>query len=137
MRSPLLIEIPEEIDGTRVHLRPHRPEDITQVWEAIQESRGHLEPWLPWVHPGLSLDDERIFMVQTRVRWLLREELAMAIFERDSDRYLGGVGMQQVPGLHQVSFGAESSAAADRTRLSSSCKLVSSSSESAESTDSI
>ena len=37
-----------------------------------------------------------IFMVQTRVRWLLREALTMAIFQRDSDRDIGRVGMRHI-----------------------------------------
>ncbi len=56
MTSPILIDIPEEVIGFRVLLRPYRPEDAAALWEAIQESREHLAPWMPWVHDYHSLD---------------------------------------------------------------------------------
>ncbi|MDP8922956.1 MAG: GNAT family N-acetyltransferase [Chloroflexota bacterium] len=95
-RSPLLIELPDVLDGPRVRLRPHRPDDATPLWEAVQESREHLEPWMPWVDEYQEPDDVREYLVRARARWDLREDLAVAIVERSSGRLLGGSGLHRM-----------------------------------------
>jgi ribosomal-protein-serine acetyltransferase len=93
---PILIEVPEELHGPRVLLRPLRPEDAPAVWEAVEESRAHLAAWLPWVRTLRSLDDERAAIVRLRARWMLREDLGVGIFERATGRYLGGSGLHRI-----------------------------------------
>jgi RimJ/RimL family protein N-acetyltransferase len=94
--SPLLIELPEHVEGQRVVLRPYRPEDAPAGWEAIDESRDHLAPWMPWVHETHSIDDSREFIARARARWLLRESLGVGIFERATAGYLGGSGLERI-----------------------------------------
>ena len=95
MTSPILIDIPEEVIGFRVLLRPYRPEDAAALWEAIQESLEHLAPWMPWVHDYHSLDVARAYVARARARWLLREDLAVGIFRRDGG-FLGGSGLHRM-----------------------------------------
>jgi ribosomal-protein-serine acetyltransferase len=92
---PALIELPAELRGDRVVLRPVRPMDAEAIFAAINESRGHLRPWMPWVDNHRTVDDTREYCVRTAARWLLREDLAMSIFEVRDDRYLGGTGLHE------------------------------------------
>ena len=94
--SPLLIPLPTELAGPHVCLRPYRREDAADVWEAVEESRAQLEPWMPWVYDYQEPDDVRDEMVRAEARWLLREDLAVGIFERASGRYLGGSGLHRI-----------------------------------------
>ena len=96
MISPILIDIPEELQGPRVLVRPYRPEDAEALWEAVEESRAHLSPWLPWVHNYRSPDDARAFVMRARARWLLREDLTVGIFDRGSGGFLGGSGLHRI-----------------------------------------
>ena len=91
-QSPLLIALPDELEGASVCLRPYRMDDAVALWEAVEESRGHLAPWMPWVHDYQEPDDAREFLVRSRARWQLREDLAVAIIECESGRFLGGSG---------------------------------------------
>ena len=94
--SPLLIPLPEELDGPRVRVRCYRPDDAQALWEAVNESRAHLEPWMPWAAAYHSVDDARTTNARIQARWLLREDLTMGIFERESGRFLGGSGLHRV-----------------------------------------
>lgn len=94
--EPVLIDVPEELDGPRVRLRPLRADDAPAVWEAIEESRAHLAPWVSWVHDLHSLDDERATIARLRARWVLRESLTVGIFDRATGRYLGGSGLHRI-----------------------------------------
>lgn len=95
-RSPLLIEISEEIDGPRVRLRPYRPEDAPAVFEAVGESREHLAPWLPWVSSHATIEDTRAFTIRAAAHWKLRDDLTVGIFERGTGRFLGGAGLHRM-----------------------------------------
>ena len=94
-RSPVLIEIPEEVHGPRITVRPYRPEDAPALWEAVEESREHLAPWLPWVRHYESVEDAREFTVRARAWWMLRQDLIMGVFERESGGFLGGTGLHR------------------------------------------
>lgn len=91
-----LIELPEALHGAKVLLRPYGAGDALPVWEAVLESRTHLAPWLPWVHQYRSPDDAHSFVIRAQARWLLREDLTVGIFDRNSGRYLGGSGLHRI-----------------------------------------
>ncbi|MDA8216958.1 MAG: GNAT family N-acetyltransferase [Dehalococcoidales bacterium] len=90
------VEVPEEIVGPRVVIRPLRTDDALAMWEAIQESRAHLAPWLSWVEKYHSLADVREYVLRARAVWDLRDDLPAGIFERVSGRFLGGTGLHRI-----------------------------------------
>ncbi|MHB1415217.1 MAG: GNAT family N-acetyltransferase [Chloroflexota bacterium] len=92
----LRLEVPEEIVGPRVVIRPLRAGDAPAMWEAIQESRAHLSPWLPWVERYRCLADVREYVMRARAVWDLRGDLPAGIFERESGRFLGGTGLHRI-----------------------------------------
>jgi ribosomal-protein-serine acetyltransferase len=90
---PTLIDLPSELRGSRVFLRPYRGDDAEQVFAAIEESRDHLRPWVSWVDNNRTVDDVRDYCIRGQASWLLRTELALGIFDAVSGRYLGGTGL--------------------------------------------
>jgi ribosomal-protein-serine acetyltransferase len=95
-QSPILIEVPEQLDGPRVRLRPVRAEDAHALWEAIEESRERLIPWLPWAHGDRTSEETRLFTARAQARWVLREGLEMVVLDRQSGRVLGGTGIPRL-----------------------------------------
>ncbi len=96
VRPPPLVAIPTALSGPRVLLRPYLPRDAAAFLEAIEESRAHLEPWLPWVQSVRSLADARADLAKVRSRWRARVDLAMGIFHRETGRLLGGSGLHRI-----------------------------------------
>jgi RimJ/RimL family protein N-acetyltransferase len=89
-----LIPLFEELRGPRVIVRPYRLEDAEEVFAAIEESREHIRPWLPWVDQHQTVDDSRDFILRTQAQWLAREQdLTVGVFEASGGRYLGGSGL--------------------------------------------
>jgi RimJ/RimL family protein N-acetyltransferase len=91
--GPTLIDLPSELRGSRVVLRPYRRDDAEHVFAAIDESRDHLRPWVTWVDNNRTVDDVRDYCIRSQASWLLRTELALGIFDSVSGRYLGGTGL--------------------------------------------
>src|SRR5579864_2978456 len=88
--APILRELPAELRGERVLLRPFRPGDGAALWEACDESREHLRPWLPWIDETRAPGDSESYARRAQARWLLREDLPLGIWEIETGRLLGG-----------------------------------------------
>ena len=94
--TPILVELPTELPGERVLVRPYRPGDGDALWEAVEESREHILPWLPWGDTHKSPADSEAFARKMHARWLLREDLALAVWDRAGETYLGGSGLHRM-----------------------------------------
>ena len=90
---PLLRELPQEMVGQRVLVRPYRVGDGPALWEAIEESRTHLRPWMPWTDSHTVPADSEMYARRSAARWLLREDLSVGIWERSTGKFVGGSGL--------------------------------------------
>lgn len=88
-------DLPEEISGERVLLRPYRVGDGKALLEAIDESREKLQPWRPYEHSPVppTEDETEAYVCNEREKWDQREYLSMSIWEKETGQYLGGVGL--------------------------------------------
>jgi RimJ/RimL family protein N-acetyltransferase len=93
---PVRIDLPDELIGPRVRLRPYREADAPALWEAIDESRAALDVWMPWASEYRTPADALPSVRYLQARWLLREELTVGIFDRQSGRLLGGSGLARM-----------------------------------------
>lgn len=91
----------ELTDGT-IALRPYRPEDADELYEAVRESIAELHPWMPWCHPGYSIEESREWLASREEVWNKGTDYGFRISDSRSDRYLGGVGLNQINGLYRA-----------------------------------
>lgn len=92
---PTLIQVPDQVAGSRVLLRPYRGDDAAAMFEAIDEARDHLAPWMGWVDFHQSVDDSRDYCLRMAAAWILRSALIVGIFDRADGRFLGGTGFHE------------------------------------------
>lgn len=95
-KDPILRDLPEELRGERVLLRPYRAGDGIALWEAVEESREQLQPWRPWEGTPVSPDETEAFVRHELVKWILREYLPMSLWEKETGKYLGGAGLYRI-----------------------------------------
>jgi RimJ/RimL family protein N-acetyltransferase len=93
---PILVDLPDELNGPRVVVRPYRAGDGVALFEAVDESREHLEPWLPWGPKHKSALDSEACVRRFHAGWLTREDLTISIWERESGRFVGGAGLHRI-----------------------------------------
>ncbi len=91
-----LIDIPEQIESSRVCVRAYRSGDGNALWEAIEESRDTHRKWLSWMDNHHSATDSEAYARGASASWTLREELPLGIWERASGRLLGGTGFHRI-----------------------------------------
>ena len=88
-----LIPLFEELCGERIVVRPYREGDAQALFEAVVESRDHLRPWLPFADEHQSVEESRDWIIHQVANWLLRDDLALSIWEAATGRFLGGTGL--------------------------------------------
>ena len=87
-----LVPVFEELRGERVIVRPYCVEDAEALREAVEESRDHLRPWLPFADEHQSVEETRDFIIRTSANWLLRENFTLGIWQKTTGTFLGGSG---------------------------------------------
>jgi len=89
------LALPDRLVGDRIVVRPFQVGDGQALFEAIEESRDHLLPWLPWgaaeTSPAISEEKAR----QMRQTWDSREDLPLGIWDLHESRLLGGTGLHR------------------------------------------
>ncbi len=93
--NPILLDIPDKIIGVRIVVRPYVDSDATALWDAIDASRTHLTPWMPWLADWKVPEFARVVIRKNAAKWILREDLTMGMFESGSGRLLGGCGLHR------------------------------------------
>lgn len=99
MHATPCLESTELADAGMV-LRPWRHDDAAAMHDAVRESMGSLNAWLPWCHADYGLADARARIDVCRADWLRGELFSFAILDADG-RLLGSVGLSQVNRLHR------------------------------------
>ena len=93
---PTLTPLFEILQGERVFVRPYQQEDAAELFAAINESRDHLRPWLPFADAHQTLDESRDWIVQQQAAWLLRTKLFTGIWTAKDSHFVGGIGLEPV-----------------------------------------
>lgn len=80
-------------------LRPYQADDVLPLYEAASESIAEIYPWMPWCHPGYTIDDSRSWIGSRLGAWG-RPDYDFVIVERATGRFLGAVGLNQINRVH-------------------------------------
>lgn len=78
-----------------IRIRPYLLADAADVFAAVKESTAELAPWMPWCHPGYSIDDSRSWLQLQTVAFERGDAYEFAITSADGS-YLGGCGLNQI-----------------------------------------
>ena len=89
------------LDTQRLVLTPVEPADASDLWNAVDTSRAHLEKWLPWVPFNTDLDASWRYCEASASDWDHARALRFTIRERGTRRFLGVVGLESLAHLHQ------------------------------------
>ncbi len=82
-----------------VVLRPYQADDVFPLYEAAVESIAEIYPWMPWCHPGYTVEDSRSWVLSRLDAWG-KPDYDFVIIEQATGRLLGAVGINQINRVH-------------------------------------
>jgi len=83
-----------------IAIRPYTPDDAEALLAAVRESIAELAPWMPWCHPGYSIEDARSW-IQTTLEGR-RDGTLYDFAIIAGGRLAGGCGINQIQPLDRV-----------------------------------
>jgi RimJ/RimL family protein N-acetyltransferase len=98
--------VPYRIETERLVLRPYDPRDAPLLKDAVDRSREHLWPWMPWTPAEPEPIDDVVQRLRVfRAQFDADENWIMAVFSRDESRFLGGTGLHPRGGDDSLEIG--------------------------------
>jgi len=98
--DPLLIDIPERLDGERIVLLAPRAGLGAEMAVVIAQSLSHLRPWMPWAQEAPTAERSELVVRRMQADFILRRDLCFQIYARRADgspgRMLGGTGLHRI-----------------------------------------
>jgi RimJ/RimL family protein N-acetyltransferase len=93
-----LNKIPMDIELTdgEILIRPYKTEDIPVMFEAVCESIPEISAWLEWCHADYKIEEAETFIKSRPEAWEKEEEYGFAIFDVETKKFLGGIGLNLV-----------------------------------------
>lgn len=80
-------------------------DDAAALREAVIESLEELQPWMPWSHPGYSVEEARSW-IETRVAAFEQRTAFDFVITSGDGRYLGAIGLNQIDSVnHRANLG--------------------------------
>jgi ribosomal-protein-serine acetyltransferase len=89
------------LETSRLLLTPIDTSDARDLWAAVDASRSHLEPWLPWVPFNVDAEASFRYAEASASDWDNARACRLAIRDRIGRRFIGVVGLEAFAHLHQ------------------------------------
>lgn len=93
---PRLYDLPAELRGKRVCLRPYAVGDGVVVQQAIAESRDLLRPWMAWTDSRSTVQACEIYVREALAKWITQEDVTVGMWDCLTGRYLGGIWLYPI-----------------------------------------
>jgi len=100
---------PTRIETERLVVRVFEPDDAPAMFEAVNESRGSLLPWMVWAQTDHQSPPDSVYYIEsTRRQWEKPDSttFAMGIFEKSTGHFLGSTDLHGIrPELREAEVG--------------------------------
>lgn len=94
--DPILLDLPEQLTTDRLTLRPPRAGDGARINAAVVESARELAQWMPWARPIPSPRDTELWVRNSAVKFLARQDLNFSLYLKGTDTFVGSCGMPRL-----------------------------------------
>lgn len=93
IEKPELLELPAQISGEQVLLRPYRAGDGAAVFAAVDHDRAELKRWVDWVDEYPAVGDSERYARRMHAKWIARESLVYGVWALDESELYGGISI--------------------------------------------
>ncbi|PZP27792.1 MAG: GNAT family N-acetyltransferase [Roseateles depolymerans] len=98
--DPLLIDLPERLEGERVLLQVPRAGGGAELAVVIAQSLSHLRPWMVWAQDAPTAESAELVERRMWADFVARRDLCYRLYARRADgsagRLLGGCGLHRI-----------------------------------------
>lgn len=100
MSDPVLLDVPERLDGPRTLLLMPRAGAGAEMALVVTQSLSHLRPWMAWAQEPPSAASAETVVRRMHADFIARRDLCFHLYARRADggpgRLLGGTGLHRI-----------------------------------------
>ncbi len=100
MSDPVLLDVPERLDGPRTLLLMPRAGAGAEMALVVTQSLSHLRPWMAWAQEPPSAASAEAVVRRMHADFIARRDLCFHLHARRADgspgRLLGGTGLHRI-----------------------------------------
>lgn len=100
MTDPLLVDVPERLDGERTVLLAPRAGLGAELAVVVTQSLSHLRPWMAWAQDAPTAESAELVVRRMQADFIARRDLTWHLHARRADgsagRLLGGTGLHRM-----------------------------------------
>jgi ribosomal-protein-serine acetyltransferase len=97
-----MIMVPKRLTNAgRVELLPVYSSCVHDLFEAVEESKEEISPWLHWCHPNYSIDDTRQWVTSRATAWEQGNAYSFLIVDARAKQVLGTCGIDNIHPVHR------------------------------------
>lgn len=100
MSDPVLLEVPERLDGPRTLLLMPRAGAGAEMALVVTQSLPHLRPWMAWAQEPPSAASAEAVVRRMHADFIARRDFCFHLYARRADggpgRLLGGTGLHRI-----------------------------------------
>lgn len=85
----------------KVAIRPYQRGDAPLLYEAVRESIADIYPWLPWCHPGYTLEESEKWIETCLAAREAKHAFDFVVYDEAANKFLGVVAINQLHPIHQ------------------------------------
>ncbi len=93
--KPITLDFPDHFETERLLIRAPRIGDGPILNRAVCDSLQELRPWMPWAQHAPTFKDSETVVRQAYAQWIVRTDLMMLVFERESGELVGSSGLHR------------------------------------------
>lgn len=99
-QDPVLLDVPERLDGERTVLLAPRAGLGAEMAVVIAQSLSHLRPWMVWAQQAPTAESSELVVRRMQADFIARRDLSYQLCARRADgspgRLLGGTGLHRM-----------------------------------------
>lgn len=88
-----MAKLKSKLNGKRIVLKRLKPTILAAniIFKVVDDNRQHLNPWFPWVHSELKVEDSFKYLLETNKKFKAGEKIDYGIYL--GDEYIGNIGI--------------------------------------------
>src|SRR5690242_19832130 len=94
--DPLLLDVPDILEGPRLSARPYRPGDGAALFAGIDAHRLALSAWLGWLDEYPTVEYAETYARKQAAKWILREQFITSLWLKETGEFIGDAGFHRV-----------------------------------------
>jgi RimJ/RimL family protein N-acetyltransferase len=92
----------EQLRDSKIAIKKIVPGYVPLLFQAVFESREILKVWLPWCHSDYKIEETIDWVNFQQTAWKDKSEFSFGIFEVNSNRFIGGCGINQINWMYKI-----------------------------------